>query len=516
MATCATFQTQLAAIMDILAKAAVVEISKLMEEKCSVLRVEVSRSQGENDALKRKVLLLEGELRSRGRPGGCEEEWSISPWRDEQCALAEEEGSVPQPDSMGFEPRTLQEADMEGVKESLFIKEESLEEETWKGDPRERLRASGEGAAQSTAHCDERILLEHSCCRQVCDTLAAAANAPDVAQITHPMFVDHTGIQDMHESPQELTEHRSSLPGNLHGTQRVSPPRLKDSMGGLRNADSDGAVYDRDGELWSSFVQESIDTHTNYRDCSYETESYAQILSVRKEVQPARSSMDGSANSCCALGGPGICVFDTVCVKKETDMQTVCTEGTMSGFDPGKSRELPQGRCVTLPNLEQQHEEAAQHVEPRTYRAESALYTPSKEGYTLNNRVNAAAKMKNHWRTSAGEKLFICSHCGKSFSRLPYLKIHQRSHTGERPFSCTQCGKCFHCSSHLKIHLRTHTGERPYSCVTCGKRFTQQSSLKTHQSVHSGERPFSCTQCGKRFALLHHLKRHRIIHTGEN
>lgn len=65
MANTAAFQTQLAAIMDILAKAAVAEIGKLVDDSYAVLRLEVSRSQSENEALRRKLMLMESELRSR-------------------------------------------------------------------------------------------------------------------------------------------------------------------------------------------------------------------------------------------------------------------------------------------------------------------------------------------------------------------------------------------------------------------------------------------------------------------
>ncbi|KAJ8268554.1 hypothetical protein COCON_G00137260 [Conger conger] len=56
--------TQLASIMEVLAKAAVAEISKLVEDGSVVLRLEVSRSHKEIDSLRRKLQQVEGELRS--------------------------------------------------------------------------------------------------------------------------------------------------------------------------------------------------------------------------------------------------------------------------------------------------------------------------------------------------------------------------------------------------------------------------------------------------------------------
>lgn len=61
MATCIPFQSQLSSIMEVLAKAAVAEISKLVDDKCAILHLEISRKQSENEMLKRKLLLMEKE-----------------------------------------------------------------------------------------------------------------------------------------------------------------------------------------------------------------------------------------------------------------------------------------------------------------------------------------------------------------------------------------------------------------------------------------------------------------------
>lgn len=58
------FQSQLASIMEILAKTAVLEIGKLVEESHAVFRREISRRISENEGLKKKCELLESELKA--------------------------------------------------------------------------------------------------------------------------------------------------------------------------------------------------------------------------------------------------------------------------------------------------------------------------------------------------------------------------------------------------------------------------------------------------------------------
>uniref|UniRef100_A0A4W5K5N0 Uncharacterized protein n=1 Tax=Hucho hucho TaxID=62062 RepID=A0A4W5K5N0_9TELE len=59
MADCMVVHTQIASIMEVLANAAVAEICKLVDDDYAVFRLEITQSQKENRALRRKLQLLE-------------------------------------------------------------------------------------------------------------------------------------------------------------------------------------------------------------------------------------------------------------------------------------------------------------------------------------------------------------------------------------------------------------------------------------------------------------------------
>ncbi|KAJ8267046.1 hypothetical protein GJAV_G00137680 [Gymnothorax javanicus] len=73
--------------------------------------------------------------------------------------------------------------------------------------------------------------------------------------------------------------------------------------------------------------------------------------------------------------------------------------------------------------------------------------------------------LKNHMRSHTGNHQHLCPLCGKGFELESLVAEHLQSFHGERsyscshwerPFLCSQCGKCFTKSFNLKQHLKTH------------------------------------------------------------
>ncbi|XP_036809592.1 zinc finger and BTB domain-containing protein 18 isoform X2 [Oncorhynchus mykiss] len=61
---------------------------------------------------------------------------------------------------------------------------------------------------------------------------------------------------------------------------------------------------------------------------------------------------------------------------------------------------------------------------------------------------------------------------------------------------------------------RSSGKEKRFLCSFCGKAFSFPKQVEIHQRMHTGEKPFSCHLCRASFSHSSSLKRHQMVHTG--
>ncbi len=117
------------------------------------------------------------------------------------------------------------------------------------------------------------------------------------------------------------------------------------------------------------------------------------------------------------------------------------------------------------------------------------------------------SSLRNHTHDPQPSE-FLCSLCGKTFTKKYRRDVHEKAHMGEAPFKCNYCEKRFVTGQQRQNHERIHTGERPFHCTHCGKQFTTKDKLTTHLRVHTGETPYGCEYCPQRFRYLSTRNKH--------
>lgn len=135
--------------------------------------------------------------------------------------------------------------------------------------------------------------------------------------------------------------------------------------------------------------------------------------------------------------------------------------------------------------------------------------------YLCNQRRKTAARVYNlevYEKNHSGQEPQLCRHCGESFPTIFELQKHKCTQRGDKPYCCQVCGNKFSRLWNLKLHQRIHTQEKPHHCSMCDKSFTRADILKVHLRTHTGERPYCCLVCGLTFKRLDHLKSHQRKH----
>ena len=113
-----------------------------------------------------------------------------------------------------------------------------------------------------------------------------------------------------------------------------------------------------------------------------------------------------------------------------------------------------------------------------------------------------------------GAKNFLCSHCGKQFSRKSLKNECEAKHVGDARLKCSYdgCSMQFTKVQSVKKHISAvHKKLKPHICEQCGRSFAERQHLKTHLRVHTGETPFECDKCQKKFKFHATRNSHKCV-----
>nr|CAD7397052.1 unnamed protein product [Timema poppensis] len=127
------------------------------------------------------------------------------------------------------------------------------------------------------------------------------------------------------------------------------------------------------------------------------------------------------------------------------------------------------------------------------------------------------SELKSHTSAHSHEKRHLCETCGKSFNiktaMMEHVKVHLNDEDKEK-FECDTCHTLYSSKNILKRHMILHdkAKEKKYACETCGKTFFKLPNLRLHIKVHSEDRPFKCSCCSMAFKWKKNLDTHTSIH----
>ncbi|XP_055639362.1 zinc finger protein 3 homolog [Toxorhynchites rutilus septentrionalis] len=136
--------------------------------------------------------------------------------------------------------------------------------------------------------------------------------------------------------------------------------------------------------------------------------------------------------------------------------------------------------------------------------------------FSSNYKLQAHIKRVHQGIVEIAERKYVCTYCGKKFSRGTHLRLHENIHTKSTIFKCKHCTTFTTTSrSGLLRHERIHTSEKPFKCNMCDASFAQSNGLQAHKvNRHNDDRPFVCELCGDnvRFKSKYTMRIHMRIH----
>ncbi|XP_059184955.1 endothelial zinc finger protein induced by tumor necrosis factor alpha [Centropristis striata] len=543
--TIVTFQSQLSGVMETVFKAAMYEITRLVED--SFLE-EVSRCREQVEALKRRLKWSESRRKEReedrrrcldcGRTGeDPNNPRDIEKSLKQESMLQEEDinssqdtdGETPCHEAEDTRPetnrgmKTTQSPGVQGEKLDRLLKEEALRITPKTNESQERWGVNMDETSTSGLPGPSKRFSDQKLPKCHINWDAGFDQRPESGQGTHsantsePLFQNRYGMEDL--GGFDKTGYGDSTVidmGNLDGLQG-SPSHLGEDLSYMGHYEGEaaaegaghqvyqvGAARNRRGAVGSpvgSPSRTNVDVSGELSCLLINEEGYLQDPSI---LYPEHVS--GDAGGRLNFRGQGIENTEDMYGPSDAYSASLNLGERLQHQVGGRAgRRHSCNQCsMSFPDP------ASLKAHKQTHKGTGQVppYSCTQCGKTFTQACN----LKVHQRIHSGQGLHLCSHCGKGFPSFSDLKTHKCGQTGDKPYCCTVCGNKFSRLWNLKLHRRIHTQEKPHRCTMCDKSFTRADILKVHQRTHTGERPYCCTVCGLSFKRLDHLKSHQRKH----
>ncbi|XP_044202649.1 zinc finger and SCAN domain-containing protein 12-like [Thunnus albacares] len=522
MSTAMDFHSQIASIMEMLANAAVAEICKVVDDGYAVVHLEMSRSQKENEFLRRKIKLLELQVtryraeRVKGAEGSISSRFPgvrlLNRHNRDTLAGPSLQGRTrflnrgpgAQQSVQKTQPINLdQDPDQEVVTTTKTESAEPEEEEEG-----ELLIIKVEGALETgtngdTGSKDARPARHHSKVeghRCMKNTSSPQSKEEEMEEVQGDAAEKHSPSQTLLEwqesnktEPMEQPSCSTFSPETV--SRKSSFSQIKaNSVSGFPTApktDQTSAASKLDVIVINSLPYEVEDS------CS------AALLSVRggheeEDITPLGDQGNASERSQ---------YQPLLCIQINEPPTEVMFEDNRAYSNHISTFNNPPVAMGTVDSQQQMH-------------SNKHSWSGVQQTDNFPNQNQLYQQSISQDQESGSMQLqpclpYACTFCSRRYTHQCQLRIHERVHTGEKPYQCVQCGKSFGQFCSLKRHQMVHTGERPFPCPHCGKQFSTSTNLKVHQSVHTGEKRFHCSKCDKNFSFLSNLIRHQALHTAK-
>ncbi|XP_030003691.1 zinc finger protein 3-like isoform X1 [Sphaeramia orbicularis] len=531
MSTAMDFHSQIASIMEVLANAAVAEICKVVDDGYAVVHLEMSRSQKENEFLRRKIKLLELQIaryraeRVKGAEGSISSRFPGVRLLNRQSREAQAgpsfqgrtrflnrspaaQQSVQKSQSINLD----QDPDQEVV---TTTKSESTEPE----DEHELMIVKVEGAVDTSNTSHEAPVEAGISTRG--DANTTSKDTSDSQPAGRRSEIEGQGFLKSRSSSWDEEKKVDEVQDNM---KAAVPPEKHGPCQTLQKWQEGGNTEDVDGLTCSSHRSENIQGKSAFsQKRPTATSGFVTIPSTSPgasdiivvESHPHKTP-DSYAPALPSIKEDGDAGEDMNIRSQYESLQCIeMNEPSSDVIFEDNGTQSNHVSNISNPSIFLGSEESQQ----QTLHAWSGIQQIDNPGFSDQNHLYQLSTSQNQesglMQQQQPSLPYACTFCSRRYAHHCQLRIHERVHTGEKPYQCVQCGKSFGQFCSLKRHQMVHTGERPFPCPHCGKQFSTSTNLKVHQSVHTGEKRFHCSKCGKNFSFLSNLIRHQALHTNK-